>query len=72
MHNLTRRIADRHEIHFLGIGYSGETIREDLAVKPEEWSKEITSSGEFFTQLGPKMPEVLREKHRSLASSRRA
>ena len=28
MHNLMRRLADRHEIHFLGIGYSGETIRD--------------------------------------------
>jgi len=24
MHNITRRLADRHEIHFLGICYSGE------------------------------------------------
>jgi D-inositol-3-phosphate glycosyltransferase len=23
-----RRLADRHEIHFLGIGYSGETVRD--------------------------------------------
>jgi D-inositol-3-phosphate glycosyltransferase len=35
MHNLTRRIADRHEIHFLGIGYSGETVRDrGLTVYP--------------------------------------
>jgi glycosyltransferase involved in cell wall biosynthesis len=26
MHNIMRRLADRHEIHYLGIGYSGETI----------------------------------------------
>jgi hypothetical protein len=24
MHNIGRRLADRHEIHYLGIGYSGE------------------------------------------------
>jgi hypothetical protein len=24
MHNIVRRLADRHEIHYLGIGYSGE------------------------------------------------
>jgi glycosyltransferase involved in cell wall biosynthesis len=35
MHNLTRRIADRHEIHFLGIGYSGEVVRDrGLTVYP--------------------------------------
>jgi glycosyltransferase involved in cell wall biosynthesis len=26
MHNIVRRLADRHEIHYLGIGYSGETV----------------------------------------------
>jgi D-inositol-3-phosphate glycosyltransferase len=26
MHAIMRRLADRHEIHYLGIGYSGETI----------------------------------------------
>jgi glycosyltransferase involved in cell wall biosynthesis len=26
MHDIMRRLADRHEIHYLGIGYSGETI----------------------------------------------
>jgi glycosyltransferase involved in cell wall biosynthesis len=28
MHDIMRRLADRHEIHYLGIGYSGETIRD--------------------------------------------
>ncbi len=28
MHSVMRRLADRHEIHFLGIGYSGEIIRD--------------------------------------------
>jgi glycosyltransferase involved in cell wall biosynthesis len=26
MHDIMRRLADRHEIHYLGIGYCGETI----------------------------------------------
>jgi glycosyltransferase involved in cell wall biosynthesis len=26
MHDIMRRLADRHEIHYLGIGYSGDTI----------------------------------------------
>lgn len=30
-----RRLADRHEIHFLGIGYSGEIVRDrDLTIYP--------------------------------------
>lgn len=28
MHSILRRLADAHEIHYLGIGYSGETIRD--------------------------------------------
>ena len=28
MHSIMRRLADRYEIHYLGIGYSGETIRD--------------------------------------------
>lgn len=28
MHAIVRRLAARHEIHYLGIGYSGETVRE--------------------------------------------
>src|SRR6266566_3769255 len=28
MHNIMRRLADRHEIHYLGIGYSGETVHD--------------------------------------------
>jgi D-inositol-3-phosphate glycosyltransferase len=26
MHDIMRRLADRHEIHYLGIGYSGDTV----------------------------------------------
>jgi D-inositol-3-phosphate glycosyltransferase len=28
MHDIMRRLAERHEIHYLGIGYSGEIIRD--------------------------------------------
>lgn len=28
MHAIMRRLADRHEIHYLGIGYSGETVHD--------------------------------------------
>ena len=28
MDSVLRQLADRHEIHFLGIGYSGEIIRD--------------------------------------------
>ena len=35
MHSIMRRLADAHEIHYLGIGYSGETVRDrGLTVYP--------------------------------------
>src|ERR671910_1299447 len=35
MHSIMRRLADRHEIHYLGIGYSGETIQDrGLTIHP--------------------------------------
>ena len=35
MHGIMRRLADRHEIHYLGIGYSGETVRDrGLTIHP--------------------------------------
>jgi glycosyltransferase involved in cell wall biosynthesis len=35
MHSVMRRLADRHEIHYLGIGYSGETSRDrGLTIHP--------------------------------------
>jgi glycosyltransferase involved in cell wall biosynthesis len=35
MHDIMRRLADRHEIHYLGIGYSGETkVDRGLTVYP--------------------------------------
>src|SRR3954468_7685314 len=35
MHEIMRRLADRHEIHYLGIAYSGETIRDrGLTIHP--------------------------------------
>src|SRR5215212_12013250 len=35
MHSIMRRLADRHEIHYLGIGYTGETIRDrGLTIHP--------------------------------------
>jgi glycosyltransferase involved in cell wall biosynthesis len=35
MHSIMRRLADRQEIHYLGIGYSGEAIRDhNLTIHP--------------------------------------
>jgi D-inositol-3-phosphate glycosyltransferase len=35
MHSIMRRLAGRHEIHYLGIGYSGETVRyQGLTIYP--------------------------------------
>ena len=48
-------------------GVSPEMMRELLAVKPDEWAKELTGQGEFFESLQPYVPEELLDEHKKLA-----
>ena len=55
MHNIMRRLADRHEIHYLGIGYSGETIRDrGLTIYPTN-----PKGGDVFAASGADCAEAL-------------
>src|SRR5918911_4434689 len=50
MHAVMRRLADRHEIHYLGIGYSGETVRDrGLTIHPTN-----PHGGDFFAAFQAK------------------
>jgi hypothetical protein len=42
---------------------------EATAVRPEEWSEEIRSQGEFFRTLDPYMPKALELQRELLAES---
>jgi phosphoenolpyruvate carboxykinase (GTP) len=42
-------------------GVSPERMEEVLAVKPEEWAKELAGQKEFFESLAPNVPEELLE-----------
>ena len=44
-----------------------ETMRELLAIKAEEWAKELASQAEFFKTLAPYLPQELLEQHEELA-----
>jgi phosphoenolpyruvate carboxykinase (GTP) len=48
-------------------GIAAERIGELLAVKPEEWAKELAGQEEFFKTLEPYVPEELLEQHKRLA-----
>ena len=48
-------------------GVSPEMMRELLAVKPDEWAKELAGQGEFFKSLEPYVPEELIDEHKKLA-----
>ena len=48
-------------------GVSDEKIRELLAVKPEEWEKELAGQEVFFKTLEPYVPEELLDEHKILA-----
>jgi glycosyltransferase involved in cell wall biosynthesis len=50
MHNLVGRLAERHEIHYLGIGYSGEVVRDrGLTIYPTN-----PSGGDVFAAFQAK------------------
>jgi phosphoenolpyruvate carboxykinase (GTP) len=63
------RIPRIEDLNLHGLDGAGERMREDLAVKNDEWSAEVTSTAEFFDKLGPAMPPALRDQHRGLANS---
>jgi phosphoenolpyruvate carboxykinase (GTP) len=46
---------------------SPATMRELLAIKPEEWARELAGQEEFFRTLAPYVPPELLTEHRKLA-----
>jgi phosphoenolpyruvate carboxykinase (GTP) len=48
-------------------GVSAEKMSELLAVKPEEWAKELAGQEKFFQTLEPYVPEELLDEHKKLA-----
>ena len=48
-------------------GVSPEMLREVLAIKPEEWAKELAGQEEFFKTLEPYLPQELLDQHEQLA-----
>ncbi len=47
-------------------GVSPEKMRELLAIKPDEWAKELKGQEEFFQTLEPYLPDELLEEHQKL------
>ncbi|MDQ3198872.1 MAG: phosphoenolpyruvate carboxykinase (GTP) [Verrucomicrobiota bacterium] len=50
-----------------GLEVSSEKMKEVLAVKPDEWAKEMAGQEEFFKSLAPNVPEELLAEHKKLA-----
>jgi phosphoenolpyruvate carboxykinase (GTP) len=46
---------------------SAEMMGELLAVKPDEWARELAGQQEFFESLQPYLPEELLDEHKKLA-----
>jgi phosphoenolpyruvate carboxykinase (GTP) len=59
-------IPDENDLDLKDLGLSPDTVREALAVRPDEWQAELKSAGEFFEQIGPTMPKELKEKRKSI------
>jgi phosphoenolpyruvate carboxykinase (GTP) len=52
-----------------GLALAPDRLAECLAVKPDEWSAELKSAGEFFDRIGRSMPAELRERHRGIIAA---
>jgi GTP-dependent phosphoenolpyruvate carboxykinase len=50
-----------------GLQLAPEKINEVLAVKPEEWEKELAAQEEFFASLAPNVPEELLAEQKKVA-----
>jgi phosphoenolpyruvate carboxykinase (GTP) len=63
------RVPRIDDLDLHGLETTGDDLREDLAVRKDEWHAEVESAGQFFEKFGSTMPDALRQKHRSLATS---
>jgi phosphoenolpyruvate carboxykinase (GTP) len=57
------------DLDLSGLSIASEDFMEATAVRPEEWSEEIRSQGEFFRTLDPFMPKALELQRELLAES---
>jgi phosphoenolpyruvate carboxykinase (GTP) len=57
------------DLDLSGLGLTGDALREDLAIRKDEWQVEMKSAGELFDRIGKHMPPALKQLHRSLAGA---
>jgi phosphoenolpyruvate carboxykinase (GTP) len=51
------------DIDIKGLDVSGDTLKQLLAVDPEQWRKEMASIDEYFTEFGERLPAELKQEH---------
>ena len=49
-----------------GLEIAGETLKEAMAVKPQDWAAELESQEEFFKKLGASVPAQMDEQRKAL------
>jgi phosphoenolpyruvate carboxykinase (GTP) len=54
-----------------GLEIGGESLKEAMAVKPEEWAAELDSQEEFFKKLGASVPVQMDEQRTALRAGLR-
>jgi len=52
-----------------GLEIAGGSLKQAMAVKPEDWAVELDSQEEFFKKLGPSVPEQITEQRKSLRAA---
>jgi phosphoenolpyruvate carboxykinase (GTP) len=49
-----------------GLEIAGESLKEAMAVKPQEWAAELDSQAAFFKKLGASVPAQMDEQRKAL------
>jgi phosphoenolpyruvate carboxykinase (GTP) len=52
-----------------GLEIAGNTLKQAMAVRPEDWAVELDSQEEFFRKLGPSVPEKITEQRKALRAA---
>ncbi|HEX7080849.1 MAG TPA: phosphoenolpyruvate carboxykinase (GTP) [Gammaproteobacteria bacterium] len=63
------RLPKESDIDITGLDVSPQTLRQLLAVDPEQWRVEMRDLGDYLETFGQRLPARLREEHRRVAEA---
>jgi phosphoenolpyruvate carboxykinase (GTP) len=62
-------VPNEADLDLKGLELAPAAVREALAVRPDEWTAELESTGEFFEKIGSTMPKELNERRKKILAA---